>query len=69
MFLAGNLLQCEDLTTTDYYAAVLAVYQDTDHVLGSDESVMSVDQCIGKTDQVRNEGQPRIQEDASNELT
>ncbi|XP_066384546.1 uncharacterized protein [Miscanthus floridulus] len=37
MFLAGNLLQREDLTTIDYYTAAPAVYQDTDHVLGSGE--------------------------------
>jgi hypothetical protein len=65
MFLAGTLL-CEDLTETDYPAAVPAAYQETERTLGrSGESATPADQCIGKTDQVPR----RIQEDARDELT
>ncbi|CAD6215096.1 unnamed protein product [Miscanthus lutarioriparius] len=67
MFLVGNLLH-KDLTATNYYTAAPA-YQETEHVLGSGESAASADQCTRKTDQLPDEGQPRIQEDARDELT
>ncbi|EER90682.2 hypothetical protein BDA96_01G046800 [Sorghum bicolor] len=67
MFLAGNLLH-KDLTETDYSAAAPA-NQETEHKSGGGESAASAGQCTRKTDQVADEGQPRIQEDAMNELT
>lgn len=69
MFVVGNLLQREDLAaTTDCHAAAPA-YQETEQMLGTGESAASADQCTRKTDQVPDEGQPRIQEDAREELT